>query len=148
MTRLTIATTNVAGDLPQKLEQVAAAGFSGVELYEPDLIGFSGDAREVGKLAKSNALSVDVLQPFHDFEGLRSAARKSAFARLDHKLEIMTALGAKTLLVGTSTHPEADSDSAQIVEDFRELASRVERAGCRAALIALPWARHITSEID
>ena len=148
MTRLTIATTNVAGDLPQKLEQVAAAGFSGVELYEPDLIGFSGNAREVGKLAKSNALSVDVLQPFHDFEGLSSAARKSAFARLDHKLEIMTALGAKTLLVGTSTHPDADSDSAQIVEDFRELASRVESAGCRAALIALPWARHITSEIE
>ena len=66
MTRLSIATTNVPGDLPQKLEQIAAAGFSGVELYEPDLTGFSGNAEEVGKLARSFGLDIDVLQPFHD----------------------------------------------------------------------------------
>ena len=148
MTRLSIATTNVPGELPQKMEQIAAAGFTGIELYEPDLTGFSGSAEEVGKQARSLGLEIEVLQPFHDFEGLGGEARKAAFARLDHKLDVMQALGARTLLVGTSTHPDAASDSAQIVEDFRELADRAECAGCRAALIALPWARHVTTELQ
>ena len=148
MTQLSIATTNVPGDLPQKLAQIAAAGFSGIELYEPDLTGFSGSAKDVGQLARSLGLEVNVLQPFHEFEGLSGAARSASFARLDHKLGVMKALGAKTLLIGTSTHSEASSDPEQIVGDFRELAFRVEKAGCRAALIALPWARHVTTELQ
>lgn len=148
MTRLSVATTNVPGDLPQKLEQIAAAGFSGVELNEPDLTGFAGSAEEVGKIAHSLGLSIDVLQPFRDFEGLSGDARKGAFARLDHKLGIMNALGAQTLLIGTSTHSGAATDIAQITEDFGELAGKVESAGCRAALIALPWAQHITTEVQ
>ena len=148
MTRLSVATTHVPGDLVQKLEQIAAAGFTGIELYEPDLTGFSRSAQEVGELARSLGLDIEVLQPFHDFEGLTGDARKAAFARLDHKLDLMKALGARTLLIGTSTHPDAVSDTAQIVEDFRELADRVQRAGCRAALIALPWAQHITTELQ
>ena len=134
MTRLSIATTNVPGDLSQKLEQIAAAGFTGIELYEPDLTGHSRSADEVGGLVRSLGLDIEVLQPFHDFEGLSGDARKAAFARLDHKLDVMKALGARTLLAGTSTRLDATSDSAQIVEDFRELADRAERAGCRAAL--------------
>lgn len=148
MTRLSIATTNVPGDLPQKLEQIAAAGFTGIELYEPDLTGFSGSVEEIGKLARSLGLDIDVLQPFHDFEGLNGDARKAAFSRLDHKLDMMQALGARTLLIGSSTHAGAVSDTSQIAADFRELAERVERVGCRAALIALPWARHITTELQ
>ena len=148
MTRLSIATTNVPGDLPQKLEQIAAAGFSGIELFEPDLTGFAGSAKEVGALANSLGLSIDVIQPFHDFEGLTGDARRAAFARLDHKLDVMKALGARTLLIGTSTHPNTQADIAQISDDFRELASRAEGADCRAALIALPWARHVTTELQ
>lgn len=148
MTKLSVATTNVPGDLPQKLEQIASAGFTGIELYEPDLTGFSGSSEEIGKLASSLGLDIDVLQPFHDFEGLRGDARKAAFARVDHKLGIMDALGARTLLIGTSTNPEASSDIAQVTEDFRELAHRVGNAGHRAALVALPWARNITSELE
>ena len=115
MTRLSIATTNVPGDLLHKLEQIATAGFTGIELYEPDLTGFAGNAEEVGTLARSLGLGIDVLQPFHDFEGLSGDARKAAFARLDHKLDLMKALGARTLLIGTSTHPDASSDIAQLV---------------------------------
>lgn len=148
MTRLSMATTNVPGDLPRKLEQIVAAGFTGIELYEPDLTGYSRSAEEVGKLSRSLGLDIEVLQPFHDFEGLNGDARKAAFARLDHKLDMMKALGARTLLVGTSTRSDAVSDIAQIVKDFRELASRAETAGRRVALIALPWARHIKTELQ
>ena len=148
MTGLSIATTNVPGALPQKLEQIAAAGFTGVEIYEPDLTGYAGSAEEIGQLARSLGLQIHVLQPFHDFEGLSGASRKLAFARLHQKLEVLEGLGAQTLMIGTSTHPEASSDISQITDDFSELAECVAKVGRRAALIALPWARHITREVE
>ena len=143
MTRVSIATTCIPGDLPTKLEKIASAGFSGVELYEPDLTGFTGTVEEVSSTAKNLGLSVDVFQPFHDFEGLAGNDRDAAFARLDHKLGLICSLSAKTLLVGSSTLKNSASDLSVLVEDFTELAKRAEKAGCRVALIALPWAAQV-----
>ena len=148
MTGLSIATTSVPGDLETKLENIAAAGFTGIELYEPDLTGFAGTASEVAAGAKALGLSIDVFQPFHGLEGLSGKARDAAFARLDHKLGLMAALGATTLLVGTSTDEAASGERDAIVVDLAELAERAGKAGCRAALIALPWARYIRTELD
>ncbi len=147
MTQLSIATTSVPGDLLQKLDTIAAAGFSGVELHEPDLTGFSGSAKDVARHAGKLGLTVNVFQPFHDFEGLSGPEREAAFARLDQKLALMRDLDAKTLLVGTSTRKDASTDDDVLVDDFKELAARVDKAGCRAALIALPWAAHVTREL-
>ncbi len=148
MTRLCVATTSVPGDLPGKLDRIAAAGFESVEIHEPDLTGFAGTAKEIGAYAKSLGLRVDVLQPFHDFEGLADDARKAAFARLDRKLELMKDLGAATLLVGTTTNKDAVPDTEVLCQDLSELADRAGKAGCRVALLALPWARHTKTEMD
>lgn len=148
MTRLCVATTSVPGDLKRKLDLIAAAGFTGVEIHEPDLTGYAGTAKDIGAHARALGLSVDLLQPFHEFEGLPERARAGAFARLDHKLDLMQDLGASTLLVGTTTHPDATSDMSSVVRDLSELASRAGQAGCRAALLALPWARHTKSEME
>ena len=145
---LCVATTSVSGDFFTKLETIAAAGFTGVELHEPDFTGSTCTPAQVGSRAKALGLSIDVLQPFHEFEGLSGAGRMQAFMRLDRKLELMAALGAKTLLVGTSTHPEASGSSSAIIQDFVELAERAGKHGLRAALIALPWARHIQTEMQ
>ena len=128
MTHLSIATTSVPGDLLQKLDTIAAAGFSGVELHEPDLTGFSGSAKDVAQHASKLGLTIDVFQPFHDFEGLAGPERDAAFARLDQKLALMRDLGAKTLLVGTTTRKDASDEHDVIVEDFKELAERVGKA--------------------
>ncbi|WP_108838041.1 bifunctional sugar phosphate isomerase/epimerase/4-hydroxyphenylpyruvate dioxygenase family protein [Tateyamaria sp. Alg231-49] len=148
MTHLSIATTSVPGDLLQKLDTMAAAGFSGVELHEPDLTSFSGSAKDVAEHASKLGLTIDVFQPFHDFEGLTGAERQAAFARLDQKLALMRDLEAKTLLVGTTTRKDASGVPVGVVADFKELAERVGKAGCRAALIALPWASQIRRELD
>lgn len=148
MTSLCVATTSVPGDLPGKLDQIAAAGFESVEIHEPDLTGFSGTAAEIGAYAKSLGLRIDVLQPFHDFEGLTGDARKAALARLDRKLELMKDLGAATLLIGTTTHKDAAADTKALCQDLSELADRAGKAGCRAALLARPWARHIKTEME
>ena len=148
MTHLTVATTSVPGDLPTKLEAIASAGFNGVELHEPDLTGFSGTAKQIGELASSLGLSVDVFQPFHDFEGLSGESRDAAFSRLDQKLSLMSDLGAKTLLVGTTKNKAANADFDAQVADFADLVKRIEGMGIRAALLALPWAQHVTREED
>lgn len=146
--RLSVATTSVPGDLFEKIDTIAETGFTGIELYEPDLTGSDASPAEIGKHAASLGLSVEVFQPFHDFEGLSGEARSQALLRLDAKLRLMQALGARTLLVGTSTHPDASDETDAIVADFAELANRVEKAGVRAAVIALPWARHIRTEVE
>ena len=146
--QLSVTTTSVSGDLFTKLETIAAAGFTGVELYEPDLTGFAGTAEEVGAHVIQLGLTIEVLHPFHNFEGLTGAERKNAFVRLDHKLDLIEALGAKTLLVGTSPYSEASGDHDAICSDFSDLAERVQKRGCRAALIALPWAQHLQGEMQ
>ncbi len=146
--RLSVATTSVPGDLFEKLETIAGTGFTGIELFEPDMTGSAASPAEIGKRVGSLGLTVDVFQPFHDFEGLTGDAREHTLARLDHKLGVMQDLGARMLLVGTSTHPEASDERAAIRDDFAELAERAGKAGCRAALIALPWAQHIRTESE
>lgn len=148
MTRLLMSTALVPGDLPEKLERISSAGFDGVELYESDLTGFAGTAKDVGNYAKSLGLTIDIFHPFHDFEGLIGRDRELSFRRLDQKLSLMVSLGAKTLLVGSTTRKDSSSDRSRIVGDFSELSERVGLSGCRAALMALPWAAHITRELD
>ena len=148
MTRLCVATTSVAGDLLGKLERIAKAGFTGVEIHEPDLISHSGSAKDVGAHAKSLGLNIDILQPFHEFEGLSGDARNAAFRRLEQKLRLMQDLGARTLLIGATTRKDASADLDMQLADFRELSERVGQAGCKAALLALPWASNTKTELD
>ena len=46
--RLSVATTSVPGNLHTKLESISEAGFTGIELYEPDLTGVACKAGEIG----------------------------------------------------------------------------------------------------
>lgn len=145
---LTVATTSVPGNLEQKFEAISRAGFDGVELYEPDLTGYAGSPVEAAALAKSYGLEIDVFHPFHQFEGLSGADRDAAIARLQTKLQLLQALGAKLLLVDTTTHVDATDDFDAICCDFKVLADAADKFGIRAAIIALPWARHTRTELD
>ena len=144
--RLCISTTSVPGDLASKLEAIAGAGFNCIELYEPDLFGFEGSPGELARFAGSMGLEIEVLHPFRDLEGLETDERERAFTRLERKLDLLAQLGGKTLLVETSTHPEASGDEEKILADLQEIADCASKRNLQAALIALPWARHITSE--
>ena len=46
-----IATVSISGTLPEKLEAIAQAGYQAVELFENDLLTFSGQVGETGALA-------------------------------------------------------------------------------------------------
>lgn len=148
MTQLAISTNSVPGDLFTKLVTIAEVGFSKVELYEPDLTAFAGSAESVRRFASDLGILIDILQPFQDFEGLDGNVRDQTFARLDCKLDLMAELGAKTLLIGTSTHIDASADIERIVDDFCDLSERLGKRDLRAAVIALPWAQHLRTEMQ
>ena len=61
-----IATVSIAGDLPEKLAAIAAAGFDGVEIFEQDFIAHDGGPAEVGRMVRDHGLEIMLFQPFAD----------------------------------------------------------------------------------
>ena len=57
-----IATVSLSGGLAEKLEAIAAAGFTGVEIFESDLLSFNGTPRDVAKLVASLGLKIVTFQ--------------------------------------------------------------------------------------
>src|SRR6478672_395190 len=68
--RTSIATVCLSGSLSDKLRACAAAGFDGVEIFEPDLIAAAESPEEMRALADRLGLSLDLYQPFRDAEGV------------------------------------------------------------------------------
>jgi 4-hydroxyphenylpyruvate dioxygenase len=73
--RKSIATVSVSGTLTEKLAAIAAAGFDGVELFENDLLTCPLPPEEVRRRAADLGLSIELYQPFRDFEAMPSPSR-------------------------------------------------------------------------
>src|SRR4051812_26641723 len=137
--RRAIATVCLSGTLAEKLEAAAAAGFDGVELFEPDVIASPRRPAEVRERLAELGLTLDLYQPFRDFEGVPAPD----FARAEAKFDVMAELGAELLLVCSSVSPEAVDDDALAAAQLRELAERAAARGLRIAYEALAWGRHV-----
>src|SRR6185437_15156790 len=59
-----IATVCLSGTLERKLAAAAAAGFDGVELFEPDLAASRLSPAQVREMAAELGLAIDLFQPF------------------------------------------------------------------------------------
>lgn len=143
---LAISTTSIPGDLEAKLSIAAEAGFTGVELHEPDFTGYDRSAADVGQMAKDLGLEISVLQPFRNLEAQIGPARTQAFARLERKFDLMQDLGVSTLLVGSAVAPDTVASDTAAVEDLAEAAARAGDRGLRLAYLGLPWAAHVQDE--
>ncbi|MCV0425130.1 MAG: sugar phosphate isomerase/epimerase and 4-hydroxyphenylpyruvate domain-containing protein [Roseibium sp.] len=141
---LCISTTSIPGDLPSKLKAIASAGFQSVELHDPDFTSFHGSANEISNIVEELGLSIALLKPFHDLEG--QPDQQSAFDRLEVKFDLMEAVGADLLLVGSARSMEPGVGRERIVEDLANAAERAEKRGLKLAYLALPWARDITND--
>ncbi|MDA5095832.1 TIM barrel protein [Aliiroseovarius sp. KMU-50] len=141
---LSISTTSIPGDLEAKLEAIAGAGFTSVELHEPDFTGFHGTAKDLRKLIGDLGLTLNLLKPFHDLEGWQGSERSHAFDRLARKLDLVRELGSDMLLLGASG--AECSDIGQIAGDLSEAADMAAKQGVRLAYVALPWAGHVQTD--
>jgi 4-hydroxyphenylpyruvate dioxygenase len=143
-----IATVSLSGNLRQKLEAAAAAGFEGVEIFETDLLGYDGDAREVGRFIAELGLTLVAFQPFRDFEGMPEPQRGRAFERAESKFDLMGELGAELLLVCSNVSPMSQGGLDRAAEDLAALGERAAGRGLRVGFEALAWGRHISDYRD
>lgn len=146
--KTSIATVSVSGNLPEKLEAIAAAGFDGIEIFEQDFIAHDGDPREVGDLIRAMGLEIMLFQPFRDFEGLPAPLRAKAFDRAERKFDLMQELGTDLILVCSSCHPQALGGIDRSAADLHALGERAARRGLRVGFEALAWGRHINDHRD
>ncbi len=146
--KTSIATVSIAGDLREKLQAIAAAGFDGVEIFEQDFLAFDGGPAEVGRMVRDHGLAITLFQPFRDFEGLPEPHRTSAFDRAERKFDLMNELGTDLVLVCSSVHPESLGGIDRLAADFAELGQRAATRGIRIGYEALAWGRHINDHRD
>src|SRR5881275_3062034 len=87
-----IATVCLSGTLEDKLVAAAAAGFDGVEIFENDLIVSPLSPREVRQQCAELGLSIDLYQPFRDFEAVPPDVFAANLRRAEHKFDVMDQL--------------------------------------------------------
>src|SRR4051794_22705996 len=141
--RRSIATVCLSGTLEEKLRAAATAGFDGVELFEADLLGSALSPEHVRDRAGELGLTIDLYQPFRDFEAVAPDQHARNLRRAEHKLDVMERLGADTMLVCSNVSSAAIGDDALASAQLPELADRAGARGMRIAYEALAWGTHV-----
>jgi 4-hydroxyphenylpyruvate dioxygenase len=141
--RRSIATVSLSGTLEEKLRAIAAARFHAIELFENDLINFSGSPREVRRQAEDLGLSIDLFQPFRDFEGVTDDRFRRNLDRAERKFDIMAELGAPMMLVCSNVQSDASDDLERTAAQLRALAERAARRSVRIGYEALAWGTRV-----
>jgi 4-hydroxyphenylpyruvate dioxygenase len=140
-----VATVCLSGTLEDKLVAAASAGFDGVEIFEPDFIASPWSAAEVRARCGDLGLSVDLYQPFRDFDADEPAVLASNLRRAERKFDVMEQLGTDLLLLCSSVSPHALDDDGRIAEQLHQLAERAAQRGLRICYEALAWARFVNT---
>ena len=146
--KTSIATVCLSGGLDEKLEAIAAAGFRGVEIFESDLLSYSGTPADVARQIADLGLKVSTFQPFRDFEGTLGPQRARTFDRAERKFDVMQEIGCDFLLVCSNVSPDSVGGIDRAAADFRELGERAAKRGLRVGFEALAWGRHINDYRD
>jgi 4-hydroxyphenylpyruvate dioxygenase len=143
--RTAIATVCISGTLEDKLVAAAAAGFDGVEIFEPDFVVSPLSAAEVRTRCDDLGLTIDLYQPFRDFDSVHPEAVTANLRRADRKFDVMEQLGTDLVLVCSANYPDAVDDDEQIAEQLHRLASRAEERGMRICYEALAWSTFVNT---
>ncbi len=141
--RTGIATVCLAGTLREKMQACAIAGFDGIEIFEQDLVTSPLRPEDVRKLAADLGLSLDLYQPFRDFDSVGEDLLTANLRRADAKFRLMSRLGMDTMLlcsnVGTATVDDDELRAAQL----SRLAELAGEHGVRVAYEALAWGKYV-----
>jgi sugar phosphate isomerase/epimerase len=136
-------TISLAGTLPAKLAAVRDAGFSQVMLSARDLVGHSDGLDSATHEVRASGLRVTGFQVLRDFEGLSGHLHEYKVDVAKSMLEMCRAVGAKVLLVCSSTSTHATGDADAMARDLRKLAMLALPLGIKVAYEGLSWGRTI-----
>lgn len=143
--RTSIATVCLSGTLDQKLVAAREAGFDGVEIFEPDLVASPESPEAIRARAEQLGLSLDLYQPFRDFEGVGPELLDQNLRRAASKFALMNRLGIRTLLLCSNVATARSGDEQLAAAQLRQLGDVAERFGVRVAYEALAWGRFVDS---
>ena len=145
MIRTSIATVSLSGTLEETLTAIAAAGFDGLEIFEPDFVGSALSPAALAARAADLGLSIDLYQPFRDLDSTDEAQYARNLVRAERKFDLMERLGCDTILVCSSPSPGAVRDDDRLAAQLHGLAERAHRRGLRIAYEALAWGAHVNT---
>ncbi|WP_419702619.1 TIM barrel protein [Promicromonospora sp. NFX87] len=138
-----IATVCLSGSLEDKLYACADAGFDGVEIFEPDLVVGDRSPEEIRALADRLGLSLDLYQPFRDFEGVTPDLLEENLRRARERFTTMRRLGIGTVLVCSNVATATVGSDRVAAEQLRRLGDLAASFGIRVAYEALAWGRYV-----
>ncbi|TFD86217.1 bifunctional sugar phosphate isomerase/epimerase/4-hydroxyphenylpyruvate dioxygenase family protein [Cryobacterium serini] len=143
--RSSIATVCISGSLGDKLTAIADAGFDGYELFELDLVTSRMSPEEVVTRSADLGLSIDLYQPFRDFEGVAPGLLGRNLRRAERKFELMNRLGIDTMLLCSNVGTATCSDDSAAVDQLGSLAALASQNGVRIAYEALAWGKFVST---
>ena len=141
--KTSIATVCLSGTLEEKMRASAAAGFDGVEVFEPDFVASPLSPERIAALAADLGLTLDLYQPFRDFEGVGIQRLRQNLRRAAAKFDLMNRLGIDTMLLCSNVGTAISGDDALAVDQLRELGDLAAGHGVRVAYEALAWGRFV-----
>ena len=112
-------TISLAGPLEAKLLAVRQAGFSQIMLSARDVVGHPGGLESAIAAVRASGLRVTGFQVLRDFEGLSGHLHDYKIDIAKSMLEMCSALGAKVLLVCSSTSVHASDELDALARDLR-----------------------------
>lgn len=141
--RTSIATVSISGSLVEKLHACAAAGFDGVEIFEPDLIASDHSPEEIRSLAKRLGLSLDLYQPLRDIEGVDETVFAENLRRAAATFATARRLGIGTVLVCSNVATATVDSIEHSADQLRRLGDVAAAHDVKVAFEALAWGRFV-----
>ncbi|MET4136338.1 TIM barrel protein [Pseudarthrobacter sp. PvP090] len=141
--RTGIATVCLSGTLREKMQACAIAGFDGIEIFEQDLVTSPLSPEEVRKMAADLGLTLDLYQPFRDFDSVPEDLLAANLRRADAKFRLMSRLGMDTILVCSNVATASIDDDALRAEQLAALAALAQDHGVKVAYEALAWGKYV-----
>ena len=141
--RTGIATVCLSGTLREKMRACATAGFDGIEIFEQDLVTSPLSPEGVRKMAEDLGLSLDLYQPFRDFDSVPADLLAANLRRADAKFRLMSRLGMDTILVCSNVATASIDDDGLRAEQLAALAALAQDHGVKVAYEALAWGKYV-----
>ncbi|HSO90972.1 MAG TPA: TIM barrel protein [Arthrobacter sp.] len=141
--RTGIATVCLSGTLREKMQACAIAGFDGIEIFEQDLVTSPLSPEEVRKMAAGLGLTLDLYQPFRDFDSVPAELLAANLRRADAKFRLMSRLGMDTILVCSNVATASIDDDGLRAEQLAALAALAQDHGVKVAYEALAWGKYV-----
>jgi 4-hydroxyphenylpyruvate dioxygenase len=141
--RTGIATVCLSGTLKEKMQACAIAGFDGIEIFEQDLVTSPLSPEDVRKMAADLGLTLDLYQPFRDFDSVTEDLLSANLRRAGAKFRLMSRLGMDTILVCSNVATATIDDDGLRARQLAALAALAGDHGVKVAYEALAWGKYV-----